>query len=83
MEKYSHDIRRFVDAMVYKLNRNSKKGRWEGGRIQEYLEKLREEVLELSEGVQQRNTIDIILEAADVANFALIISSMAMDGGHE
>jgi len=38
------------------------------------------EFQELDEAIAGGNMIDIILEAADVANFALIISSMAIDG---
>jgi len=68
------------DAMIYKLRKNSHKGRWEHARTAEYMAKLREEVVELSNAVEERNTVEIVLEAADVANMALILCAMAIDG---
>ena len=38
------------------------------------------EVEELRLAMEGRNTVDILLEAADVANFALIIASKELDG---
>lgn len=80
LRTYEHDIRRMVDAMVYKLRKNAHKGKWEHGRIKEYEVKLREEVTELANAIDEGNMVDIVLEAADVANMALILCSMAIDG---
>lgn len=41
------------------------------------------EVAELNEAIEGGNTIDIMLEAADVANFALIIASMEVEGKND
>jgi len=79
-EQYSNDIRRFINAMLYKLEINSGKGRWQDINSQESLERLMEEAIELREALQTDNTVSILLEAADVANFALIIASKELDG---
>lgn len=76
---YSDAIRRFVDAMVYKLRVHSKKGRWENLPTTKALELLRDEVSELGEAVVMGNMVEILLEAADVANFALIVSSIVIE----
>lgn len=81
MVKYGPDIRRFVDAMVFKLEKNASKGRWEGYNMSEAFGLLEKEVAELlAEVNSDRNTIKVTLEAADVANFALIIAAMAIEG---
>lgn len=79
--QYKDDIRRFVDAMVYKLRKNAHKGRWEGMTMETGLNLLREEVKELEQALDEKNTFEICTEAADVANFALILSAMAIDHG--
>lgn len=81
LELYRHDIRRFLDAIIYKLKKNAHKGRWEGAKIRDYIRKLKDEVAELEDAIAGENHIEIILEAADVANFAMIISSMATENG--
>ena len=67
--------------MVFKLAKNAHKGRWEGLSISDMQAKLSLEVAELNEAINGGNTIEIMLEAADVANFALIIASMEVEGG--
>jgi NTP pyrophosphatase (non-canonical NTP hydrolase) len=66
--------------MLYKLDINSSKGRWQDIDTQASLERLMEEAIELREALQTDNTVSILLEAADVANFALIIASKELDG---
>jgi hypothetical protein len=79
VEQYAPDIGRFVEAMVYKLGVKSHKGKWENMTQQECLRLLREEVDELTEAIARGNMVEIMLEAADVANFALIASAIAME----
>jgi len=79
VEQYAPDILRFVDAMVYKLGIKAHKGKWENMPIERALELLRGEEKELTEAVARGNMVEIMLEAADVANFALIASAIAMD----
>lgn len=81
-QDYAADIRRFVDAMVFKLGRNSHKGHWEESRIDDVLRMAMSEIAELREAIKRGNMIEVILEAADVANFALIAASLAIDGRH-
>lgn len=73
------DLRRFFDAMIYKLRKNRDKGRWENLSIEDALKMLRDEVSELDEAIAEGSTIDMILECADVANFGLILSSIALE----
>lgn len=81
MVKYGPDIRRFIDAMIYKLEKNAHKGRWEDLSMPQAFSRLQDEVAELlAEVNSDRNTIKVTLEAADVANFALIIAAMAIEG---
>lgn len=78
MAEYAPHIRRFVDAMVYKLKLNAHKGMWESYRDTEAVGLLQKEVTELQEAVLDGNMVEIILEAADVANFAMITAAIAI-----
>lgn len=76
------DVRRFVDAMVFKLNKNAHKGRWSDLDLKASFERLTDEVKELHDAIYKGgNTMEIVLEAADVANFALILSNIATEKG--
>jgi len=68
--------------MVYKLKVHAKKGRWEHGTIDGYFPLLVKEVDELREAIALGNTVEIVLEGADVANFAMILAAMAVDRGN-
>ena len=79
--QYKDDIRRFVDAMVYKLAAKAHKGRWENMPIDKAMELLRGEEAELTEAIERGNLVEVLLEAADVGNFALIVSAIAIERG--
>jgi NTP pyrophosphatase (non-canonical NTP hydrolase) len=82
MAQYGPDIRRFVDAMVYKLERNAHKGRWENLTLSNAFQLLLGEVQELQEEVNgDQNMVRTMLEAADVANFALMVAAIVMERG--
>lgn len=81
LDSYEQDLRRFVDAMRYKLRRNAHKGRWEDMSIDEEFNLLRKEVEELRDAVRDGNMVEILLEAADVANFAMIVASICIERG--
>lgn len=81
VEQYEHDIRRFVDAMVYKLKIHAKKGRWEALPMGKALALMDGEREELVNAIVGQNLIEILTEAADVANFCLIISAIAIERG--
>lgn len=77
---YEDDIERAFGAAIYKLARNTNKGKWETLDMATALKLLVNEVSELSEAVREGNSIDIVMETADVMNFALIVSSIALAG---
>lgn len=79
VEQYAPEIARFVEAMVYKLGVHHKKGKWEGIDKFKTMELLAGEVKELESAIQRGNMVEQLLEAADVANYALIISAKAME----
>lgn len=82
MAKYGPDIRRFIDAMIYKLEKNAPKGRWETYSLEQAFDLLKQEVDELQVEVHgDRNMVRTMLEAADVANFALIVAAIVMERG--
>lgn len=81
LEGYEHDLRRFFDAMVFKLRKNANKGKWESYSIDVALDLLDNEVAELRRAVSMDNCVEITLEAADVGNFGLIISAIAIERG--
>lgn len=77
LDRYRRDIREFQDAMEYKLRVHQDKGHWEGANPEEMMGRLAGEVAELQEAIDEGNSIEIMLEAADVANFAMIIQWIA------
>lgn len=72
-------VKRFFDAMIYKLSKNAHKSGFESADIHGCLKRLREEANELDEAIRDGNTIEILLEAADCANFALIAATAAIE----
>ena len=76
---YSTEIQRFADAMVYKLSVHSRKGKWENLDVFTAIDKMEGEVHELREAVNRGNMVEILLESADVANYGLIVSAIAVD----
>lgn len=77
---YRDDIRRFVDAMIFKLAKNAHKGRWEDTSSREAFSLLEKEVQELRDELGG-NMVAVLLEAADVANFAMIVGAIAIERG--
>lgn len=75
---YDHELNQFYDAMRLKLHIHRNKGKWEGINLETLLKLLVDEVEELRETIKDGNQIALILEAADVANYAMIIANVAM-----
>lgn len=73
-------LRPFVDAMRHKLASNKYKGKrnWEDDSPETLLKRLKEEIDELEEAIKGGNQIEILLEAADVGNFAMMVSNVAI-----
>jgi NTP pyrophosphatase (non-canonical NTP hydrolase) len=80
---YEPQLRLFVDAMIYKLAQNSHKGKWEDVNVYEMMSRLAEEMEELHESFQKRSTTEALLEAADCANFAMIIALILIKGSDD
>jgi NTP pyrophosphatase (non-canonical NTP hydrolase) len=78
LEALEPALKTFFEAMVYKLHRNRHKGRWEDMDLAKAFDHLVGETGELDEAVRRGSNIEIILEAADVANFAMIIANIAI-----
>lgn len=83
MTEYENDIRRFMDAMKYKLDLHKGKGRWEDMTVSQAMDHLMAETQELKEAIQGGNLVEVMLEAADVANFAMILSTIMIERGHD
>lgn len=78
VKPYELELKRFVESMVYKLKKHSGKGKWSNYNIAEALTMLEGELNELREAVNDGNTVEVMLEAADVANYAMIITAMKL-----
>lgn len=78
LKDHEPELQRFFDAMVFKLSKNSHKGKWEDSHLPAIRSRLSDEIAELDQAMQEGNIIEIILEAADVANFALILADIAI-----
>lgn len=75
---YDREIKMFTDAMKAKLAANMHKGRdWEKLDLDVILSRLKDEVEELRQAIAGGNTVEIVLEAADIGNFAMIASHIA------
>lgn len=73
-------ISRFFDAMLFKLRKNAHKSGFTEITVEEAVKRLEEELTELKEAIEEGNSIEIVLEAADVANFAMLASVAATEG---
>jgi hypothetical protein len=71
-------LKSFFEAMVYKLHKNAHKGRWEDMNLSKAFDGIVDETSELNEALNRGSNIEIILEAADVANFAMICANIAI-----
>lgn len=74
---FKDDLFILQDAMKAKIDRDLYKGTWENIPLEELLKLLEDEVEELREAVLLEPNENIIKEAADVANFALMIAGNA------
>lgn len=73
------EVKSFIDAMIYKLAKNAHKGKWETTDLKKARQLLNGEIEELDDAIESKsNTVEILLEAADVANFALILATVAI-----
>lgn len=77
IERYAPDIERFVNVMIHKLYVHRNKGHWEYVDLSTAYDLMEDEAAELREAMKNGDVPEIHKEAADIANFAMIISSVA------
>jgi NTP pyrophosphatase (non-canonical NTP hydrolase) len=68
----------FSDAMEHKLRLKDYKGGWHDVPLDKLFDFLQGEVQELKDAVSEGNTFDIMAEAADVGNYAMMIMDNAI-----
>ena len=79
LEPMAKDLTRFWSAMIYKLRKNVHKGKWEDVDLIKGFTMLVEEVEELRTAIDEASYAEILLEGADSANMAMIITSVALN----
>jgi NTP pyrophosphatase (non-canonical NTP hydrolase) len=80
IKHYEPELKVFFDAMVYKLKVHASKGKWEDADIYVLASLLDGEVEELCEALENGNSTEALLEAADCANYAMMIAITAVKG---
>jgi len=78
-----NEIKTFVDAMIYKLNKNAHKGKWENLNLSQLRKLLQEEIDELDKAISDGNAVEILLELSDISNFAMMIANVAIRDASE
>lgn len=73
-----HEVKTFAQCMEHKLQKNDHKGGWEEIPNDELFRRLRDEIDELEQALNNEPTLNIAFEAADVANFAMMIAWNAL-----
>jgi len=76
-ERWRNEVVIFADAMEAKLKENDHKQHWSSMPMQYLIGRLAEEQEELREAVERGNHKEVLREAADVANFAMMIADVA------
>ena len=69
-----HELKVFTSIMEHKLALNDHKGGFEDGDPKALLILLEHEVAELKQSIEDGDYFEILTEAADVANFAMILA---------
>ncbi|KKN48571.1 hypothetical protein LCGC14_0651580 [marine sediment metagenome] len=75
---YARSVVRFVDVMLEKLDENRHKDHWSDMSHKWLLNRLRQETIELRGAIKRGRATEIAREAADVANFAMMIADNAL-----
>lgn len=68
------ELELFTQFMENKLKLNDHKGGWEKCTIEDLFNKLRREVDELQAAIEGEPNLNVAFEAADIANFAMMIA---------
>lgn len=73
-----HEVKTFAQCMEHKLAKNDHKSGWENMSNDKLFDLLRKEVDELEQAIKNEPTLNIVFEAADIANFAMMIGWNAL-----
>lgn len=76
-DKIRPELQWFVKQMESKLQENDHKQHWSKLHPDYLIERLYQEAKELWEAVERRDPVEMVKEAADVANFAMMIADVA------
>lgn len=78
--EYEDVIRPFVDAMRHKMASSKLRGKreWQDIPLTELMSRLKAEIVELEEAIAGGNTVEMLLEAADIGNFAMMVANVAI-----
>lgn len=78
--EYEDVLRPFLDAMRHKLASSKHRGKrkWQEVPLGDLLKLLKGEIVELEEAIAGGNTVEMLLEAADVGNFAMMVANVAI-----
>lgn len=79
MEQYEPQIEFFFSLMLMKLHTNRHKGFGGNTPLREILARLREEIIELEQELDNGDQFSAAVEAADIANFALLLAMRGLD----
>jgi NTP pyrophosphatase (non-canonical NTP hydrolase) len=82
MRDLSKQLSWFAGQMAKKLRENDHKGSWSELDNNYLTHRLHQEFVELTEAITKGTPDEIIAEATDVANFALMIADNANRKGH-
>jgi hypothetical protein len=80
IKQYVPDLSALFNGMVYKLHKNRHKGKWEDLDLSRAMELIQDEIEELDQALNFGQGGEALIEACDVANFALIIASIILRG---
>ena len=85
--EYDREIKLFVDGMRYKLHANRHKGKWENLSSKDAFKHLEAEVKELKDAIEvedeDRNLMNVLQEAVDVANMAMILFNIELSSANK
>ena len=76
---YGIELARFVTDMAERLEANSHKATWKGMPYFWLIQRVKDELSELEQAIEKGDPWQIIREAADVANFCMMISDCARE----
>ena len=77
MEQLRPEVAWFAEQMEMALRRNDHKGGWQDDSVKSLTCRVQDETFELFEAVNAGDVQAIVREAADVANFAMMVADNA------